>query len=737
MILTITLECFVALASTTALLILFGSHIKFSSRTLALVLALGVALGSGEVVARIWRAPSSYLLIAELLVLACCAVVIMANRWWNPIGQLFFGCYVAASLAFLTFTAHITVAGHLSLGGRIASTLLWVLEFSALTLSGSFAFENCDVTCRTRWTRRITVPSPDYRPMVSLQVAAYNEPPDMFIETIKSLEAIDYPRFEIVIIDNNTKDPDVWKPVEDYCRDRERLRFIHVDPWPGFKSGALNLVLAKHTDPDAELVGVVDADYLVDPNYLNDVVGYFIDPELAFLQTPQDYREYKGNAYFTACYDAYKYFFDTTMPSRNERNSIIFAGTMGLIRKKVLEELGGWDEWVITEDAEMSLRALRAGYSGLFINRPYGNGVMPLTFSSLKGQRFRWCFGGMQILRKHFKSLMPWNLDPDNHLTFRQRMQYLLSELQWLIDFLYLGFTLVLSATIALLLIKGHVSFRPLLGPAALLPAALIASGLTRAMWGLRIASHIGLKRSMLAFLNWLSLSWTVSLACIQGLFRSEGVFLRTPKWKEGRSVVDVVREAKAETFLGVAIWTAGAMVIAAGRASALLIFLIFWQGFVYLAAPFMSWLNVRAELPSYLERRRRTEFMRERIGTKPLLAGFSVALVALIGLAAFGIGGADRPPDTSGYFFSVPERPANDKGPLEQISEGDLFQLTSLTATPEPSPSTAESPSPIPSSISDSPTPASSTLPSPSPEPSAIQPSPDVSPSDAPSPSP
>jgi cellulose synthase/poly-beta-1,6-N-acetylglucosamine synthase-like glycosyltransferase len=50
---------------------------------------------------------------------------------------------------------------------------------------------------------------------------------------------------------------------------------VHVDPWPGFKSGALNLALAEYTHPDAEIVGVIDADYRVDPNYFRETVGYF------------------------------------------------------------------------------------------------------------------------------------------------------------------------------------------------------------------------------------------------------------------------------------------------------------------------------------------------------------------------------------------------------------------------------------------------------------------------------
>src|SRR4029453_6662841 len=95
-------------------------------------------------------------------------------------------------------------------------------------------------------------------------------------------------------------------------------------------------------------------------------------------------------------------FFVTSMAARNERNSIIFAGTMGLLRRSALEGLGGWDEWTITEDAETSLRLLRAGGWGGLVGEPLGRGIMPLTFGALKSQRFRWCFGGMEILRKHW-----------------------------------------------------------------------------------------------------------------------------------------------------------------------------------------------------------------------------------------------------------------------------------------------------------------------------------------------
>jgi cellulose synthase/poly-beta-1,6-N-acetylglucosamine synthase-like glycosyltransferase len=459
------LVCAVDLAGSTVLLALVGRRIHWASRPAGALLAAGAAFGAGWAAAECWTLPARPVEAAEVFCFAVSLVVIAARRVWNPIGQLFMSSFTAAAIAYLIFAVSITVDGHLPLPAALSSAVLFVLEFAALVLASTFAFETCDVLCRVRHSRIFPEPNPTYLPKVSLHIAAYNEPPDMLIETIARAEALDYPDFEIVVVDNNTIDESVWGPVEEYCVSRPNVKFVHVAPWPGFKSGALNLALRQFTHPEAEIVGVIDSDYLVDPAWLRETVGYFADPRLAFVQTPQDYRDFEGSTYLTACYDAYRYFFATAMPSRNERDSIIFAGTMGLLRLPLLRSIDGWDEWCITEDADTSLRLLRAGYSGLFLGQSFGRGIMPLTFSALKSQRFRWCFGGMQILRRHWRSLMPWDRSPTNHLSVSQRLDYLVGGLQWLNDLVYLCFTIVLLVVAGALLSGHSVAIRPSSGP--------------------------------------------------------------------------------------------------------------------------------------------------------------------------------------------------------------------------------------------------------------------------------
>ena len=326
-------------------------------------------------------------------------------------------------------------------------------------------------------------------PFVSLHVPAHNEPPAMVIETLSRLLAMDYPaeRFEIIMIDDNTTDAALWRPVADFADLHPgRIHFHHLADWPGFKSGALNFALTV-TDPQADLMGVIDADYLARPDCLRRCAPLFVaETDLGFVQTPQDYRDWEQAAYSRRLYYSYSYFFAVSQVSRNERNGAIFGGTMRLIRRTALADVGGWNEWCITEDAELSLRLLRAGWSGRHIEESFGHGVMPLTFEALKRQRFRWCFGGIQVLRMHWRSLLPWDRSPDNKLTRAQRWAYLSGGLQWYGDPLGLAFSAFLVIAIGDLGLGGGIVFRRLSGFLLAAIPALLLINMVRAVALLR-----------------------------------------------------------------------------------------------------------------------------------------------------------------------------------------------------------------------------------------------------------
>src|SRR6202521_2938635 len=128
-------------------------------------------------------------------------------------------------------------------------------------------------------------------PKVSIHVPAYFEPPDMLKQTLDAVSRLDYPNFECVVIINNTPDPEFWQPIQDHCRVLgERFKFINAEKVEGFKAGALRIAMDR-TAADAEIIGIIDADYVVQPDWLKDLVPVFADPRVGLVQAPQDHRD--------------------------------------------------------------------------------------------------------------------------------------------------------------------------------------------------------------------------------------------------------------------------------------------------------------------------------------------------------------------------------------------------------------------------------------------------------------
>lgn len=384
---------------------------------------------------------------------------------------------------------------------------------------------------------------PSLLPKVSIHVPAYNEPPEMLIETLDALARLDYPDFEVLVIDNNTPEPSVWQPVERHCRQLgERFKFFHVSPLAGFKAGALNYAL-EHTATDARVVAVIDSDYKVDPHWLRTLVPAFADHKIAIVQAPQDYRDAEENAFKAMCYAEYRGFFAIGMVVRNERNAIIQHGTMTLVRRSALQNVGGWAEWCITEDAELGLRLFEHGHEAQYLPITYGRGLMPETFTDYKKQRFRWAYGAVQILRAHAGIL----LSSDERLTKGQRYHFIAGWLPWMADGLNLIFNFIALAWSAAMIIAPHRVDPPLM-MFSVLPLTLFAFKLAKLahLYSSRVGANI--RQTLAAALAGLALSHAVSVAVVKGLLTHTQPFFRTPKGKQPHALIEGFSAARAET---------------------------------------------------------------------------------------------------------------------------------------------------------------------------------------------
>ncbi|HEY2808686.1 MAG TPA: glycosyltransferase [Steroidobacteraceae bacterium] len=381
-------------------------------------------------------------------------------------------------------------------------------------------------------------------PKVSVHVPAYNEPPDMLVETLDALARMDYPDFEVLVIDNNTKDEAVWRPVQAHCEKLgPRFRFFHVAPLAGFKAGALNYALER-TVADAEIVAVIDSDYVVEPNWLRELTPGFQDQRIAIVQAPQDYRDADQSAFKAMCYAEYRGFFHIGMITRNERNAIIQHGTMTMVRRTQLDHCR-WAEWNITEDAELGLRIFERGFDATYVPSSYGRGLMPDTFIDFKKQRFRWAYGAMQIIKAHGRALFL----EGGPLSPGQRYHFVAGWLPWIADGCNMLFNLAALGWSAAM-VWAPTQIDPPLVMYSVLPLSLFTFKLAKLMHLYRVRVGANARQTVAAAIAGLALTHTIGMAAIKGLLTKGEPFFRTPKQGGRTGLWSALAAAREETLM-------------------------------------------------------------------------------------------------------------------------------------------------------------------------------------------
>jgi hypothetical protein len=307
---------------------------------------------------------------------------------------------------------------------------------------------------------------------------------------------------------------------------------VREDNLQGFKAGALRLALTQ-TAPDAEIIGVIDADYIVTPDWLTNLVPVFADPKVGLIQAPQDHRDGDRSVMHYAMQGEYAGFFDIGMVQRNEKNAIVVHGTMCLMRREALAAAGNWSSDTICEDTDLGLTMIELGWKTHYTNRRYGFGLLPDTFGQFKTQRHRWAYGGMQIVKKHWRRFLPGV----SSLSREQKREFLLGWLNWL------GAE-TLGVVVAILNIAWVpvVAFVGIAIPDKILTIPIIASFAVSvlhfvALYRLRV--DINKKQTFGAVIAAMSVQWTVAHAVWDGLVKDHLPFARTAKGGRGRLKTD------------------------------------------------------------------------------------------------------------------------------------------------------------------------------------------------------
>ena len=490
-----------------------------------------------------WHVLAAVSIAVSLVVLA---LLYLNSEALRNRGRSFLAVVVYAAATIAVWVIYDFTQQYMTVSSVIAGALLLLGMLGVMLVLLAEAHEWAEAHW-VQYRRRLGAPQLSggaLAPKVSIHVPAYNEPPAMLIETLDALARLDYPDFEVLVIDNNTREEKVWRPVQVHCASLgERFRFFHVAPLAGFKAGALNYALER-TAPDAAIVAVIDSDYVVDARWLRDLTPAFQDQRIVIVQAPQDYRDADVSAFKAMCYAEYRGFFHIGMITRNERNAIIQHGTMTMVRRAQLARCR-WAEWCITEDAELGLRIFEAGFDATYVAVSYGRGLMPDTFIDFKKQRFRWAYGAMQILKAHARALFM----EGGPLSPGQRYHFVAGWLPWVADGCNLLFNLAaLGWSAAMVWAPRQID--PPLVVYSVLPLSLFTFKLAKLVHLYRVRVGANLRQTVAAAVAGLALTHTIGTAAVKGLITRGEPFFRTPKRGTASGLLSALAAAREETLL-------------------------------------------------------------------------------------------------------------------------------------------------------------------------------------------
>jgi len=244
-------------------------------------------------------------------------------------------------------------------------------------------------------------------PPVTIQLPLYNE--RYVVERlIEEVLKIEYPKelLQIQVLDDSTDDtaPFAEALVERYRTIGYPIEYHHRTNRHGFKAGALQEGLKTAT---GELVAVFDADFCPPAEFLTKTVHYFADPKIGVVQTRWSYinRDYNFLTEVEAMMLDGHFILEHGARSR-AGYFFNFNGTAGILRKRMIDDAGGWQHDTLTEDSDLSYRAQLKGWRFVYLPGLDCPSELPVEMHGFQVQQSRWAKGLTQVAKKLLPAIL-------------------------------------------------------------------------------------------------------------------------------------------------------------------------------------------------------------------------------------------------------------------------------------------------------------------------------------------
>lgn len=241
--------------------------------------------------------------------------------------------------------------------------------------------------------RRRTSPPTIHDVRVEVWVPVYREPIDVIRRTLYGAQHIDHPHDTRVFDDGRREDV---KSLAEELGITYYSRPENIDA----KAGNLNFALENS---EAEFIMVFDADHIALPSAIDDLLGYFHDPNVGLVQSPQDYYNSDAFQYFNSkrrggIWHDQSFFYLFGLPSMDYDDSTSCVGTGVIYRRAALNDIGGIPTDTVTEDIHTSLRLMKHKWKTVYHNDPVAYGIAAANLEEYYKTRHRWAHGNLHVL---------------------------------------------------------------------------------------------------------------------------------------------------------------------------------------------------------------------------------------------------------------------------------------------------------------------------------------------------
>ena len=230
---------------------------------------------------------------------------------------------------------------------------------------------------------------------VDVFIPTYNEPVEIVRLTAAAALAMRQPH-ETWLLDDGNRAEIRALAVEFGCR------YLARDNNAFAKAGNLNHALPHSR---GEFIALLDADHVPEAWFLEALLGYFADPEVAFVQAPHEFYNHdsvqnRNDARHATLWHDQSFFYRVGEAGRDHWNAASFCGTTAMLRRSALERAGGFATQTVTEDMHTAVRLHKLGYKSVFHPEPLAYGVGAVDYVEFLQQRIRWGHGNVQVLRE-------------------------------------------------------------------------------------------------------------------------------------------------------------------------------------------------------------------------------------------------------------------------------------------------------------------------------------------------